>query len=97
MRKLGSKIYRVTMSIRWVKSLDSVMITIKRNMQPGVHTVLNTYLPRRFRNNYRQLRYRRIPHSVLTDKMDYGTVSNSVNNYDQVFTISFFYTCFSNE
>jgi hypothetical protein len=79
----------MTLSGRWMITLDCAKKTVQRTMQRGVRTCLNPTLAQQFLTNYRMLRYKRLPHTTFTDTLFAGTPSHSGNKCAQAYSMSF--------
>jgi hypothetical protein len=74
-----------TLSSRWMISPEKALQMINVTMQRGVPTCLNPTLAARYPTNDRQLRYRRLPHTLFSDTMFAGTASRRGNKCTQIF------------
>ena len=74
-----------TLASRWMISPEKALQTINVTTQRGVRTCLNPTLAARYPTNDRQLRYRRLPHTVFGDTMFAGTTSRRGNKCAQIF------------
>ena len=75
---------------RWGTHIPTAKRTLDATTQRGVRSVLNPTMTRRYRTNYRQLRYLRFSHDIFTDTLDASVRSwFRQNRYAQVFETSF--------
>ena len=68
----------------WGIDLHTARRTVKATTQPGIRTLLNPSLSRRFRTNDRQLRYRRLPIDCFTDILISNTARLRGNKFAQM-------------
>ena len=85
----GKAVDAHALSRRWHIPYRRAKNTVQRTTQRGVRQVLNPTLTRRYLTNDRLLRYPRLPHTVFTDTMIAGTVSQRGNKYAQVYATSY--------
>ena len=63
--------------------------TVIMTTQRGVRTCLNPYLSRRFLTNNRMLWYKRVLHTMFSNTLFAGSVSQQGNKMAQVYATSF--------
>ena len=79
-----------TLAKNWNIGLAAAERTYNATSQNALRTVLHPTLSRRFRTNDRQLRYRRIPHTMFTDTMEASVSSwHRQNKFAQVYCTKF--------
>jgi len=74
---------------RWNIPIDRAKNTVRVTTKRGVQHVANPSIMRRFPTNDRMLRYNRPPHSMFTDTLLAGTVSQRGHKFAQVFATSY--------
>ena len=74
-----------TLARNWVIGLHAEEKTLKVTMQRGVRSMVHPSFSRRFRTNYRHLRYRRLGIECFTDTFIAKTESLHKNRCAQVF------------
>jgi hypothetical protein len=77
----------------WKIPLRQAQNTLRVTTQRGVRHIANPAISRRFRTNDRMLRYRRIPPTVFTVTLKSTVKSKRQNQYAQMYSTDFGYTC----
>jgi hypothetical protein len=78
-----------TLAARWMISPEHARQTIIMTMQRGVRTCLNPTLSRRFPTNDQMLWYKRVLHTMFSDTLFVGSVSQQGNKMAQAYATSF--------
>ena len=77
-----------TLSKNFMVSPETALRTVNRTNQRGIRTIFHPSLYCCWRNNDRQLHYRRIRHHVYIDTLKAVTTSSRGNVYDKAYTTS---------
>ena len=90
--KSGRTFDHLTLADHWNIPVNRAKQTVTKTNQRGVRTCLTPSLSRRFPTNDRILRYERLSHSLFSDTLIAGSVSERGNKYAQMYGTYFFWT-----
>ena len=90
--KQGKAVDALAIAKLWMISPSRANNPVRRTTQHDIRTVMKPLISRRYPTNYRMLRYPRLLHSLLTDTIIAGTVSNCGNNNAQLYVTYFGWT-----
>jgi hypothetical protein len=78
-----------TLAKNWGIGIEAAKRTRLVTTQRGIRRMIQPSLTKRYKTNYRQLRYRRLPVTMYTDTMFSTILSRQINKAAQIFCTDF--------